>query len=78
MVSRAEDFPYSSARAHINGIRDDVLGEELFPEKQRRDYSEFVSFISSEDEMKEIRYFTRTGRPSGSEQFVSKDRKSVV
>ncbi|GBD98439.1 transposase IS200 like protein [bacterium BMS3Abin07] len=72
MVSRAEDFPYSSARAHINGIRDDVLGEELFPEKQRRDYSEFVSFISSEDEMKEIRYFTRTGRPLGSEQFVSK------
>ena len=71
IVSRVEDFPHSSARAHINGIKDAVLGEGLFPEKQRRDYAEFVSFRSSEDEMKEIRYFTRSGRPLGSEQFVS-------
>ena len=72
IVSRAEEFSHSSARAHINGTKDDVLGEELFTEGQKRDYAKFVSSLGSEDEMKEIRYYTRTGRPLGSEQFISK------
>ena len=33
MAHRAEDFPHSSARSHINGTKDDVLGEELFHER---------------------------------------------
>jgi putative transposase len=77
IVSRAEEFPHSSARAHIYGTRDDVLGEELFTEGERRDYAKFVSSFVTEDEMNEIRYYTRTGRPLGSEQFVSKMEKEL-
>ncbi len=75
MVTKAEDFPYSSARAHLNGFKDEVLGEELFDEKQRNDYLQFIRESISEDEMNEIRRFTRTGRPLGSEQFVSNMEK---
>jgi len=77
IVSRAEEFPYSSARAHINGIKDEVLGEELFTEGQRKDYSKLVSSLGSEDEVIEIRLYTRTGRPLGSEQFISKMEKKL-
>ena len=77
IVSRAEEFSHSSARAHINGIKDDVLGEELFSQGQRRDYAKFVNSLGSENEMNEIRFYTRTGRPLGSEQFVSKMEKKL-
>src|SRR3970040_3130172 len=49
IVSRAEEFSHSSARAHINGKKDDILGEELFTEGQRRDYAKFVSSLGSQD-----------------------------
>src|SRR4030042_6002476 len=38
MVQRAEDYPYSSARAHVNGGKDVVLGEDLFSDDSRPDY----------------------------------------
>jgi putative transposase len=38
MVERAEDYSYSSARAHVNGSEDAVLGEDLFHNDRRRDY----------------------------------------
>ncbi|MBI4847638.1 MAG: transposase [Nitrospirae bacterium] len=75
MVTKAEDFPYSSARAHLNGLKDEILGEELFDEKQRNDYAQLIRESISEDEMEEIRRFTRTGRPLGSEQFVNQMEK---
>jgi len=75
MVKKVEDYLYSSARAHILGVRDEVLGEELFQEQQRKDYREFIRAGISEKEMHSIRYYTRTGRPFGSEEFVKKLEK---
>ncbi len=77
MVSRAEEYPHSSARAHITGSKDKILGEELFAQGQRRDYSKFINSLGSENELNEIRYYTRTGRPLGSEQFVSKMERQL-
>ena len=42
MAKRIEDYPYSSAGAHITRTRDEVLGEELFQEQRRKDYAEFI------------------------------------
>jgi putative transposase len=70
MVAEARDYTYSSARAHVDGTRDEILGEPLFEENQTKDYAQFIRTSISEDEIEEIRYFTRTGRPLGSEQFV--------
>lgn len=76
IVSKEEDFPHSSAKAHITGIKDEILGEELFAEGQRKDYAEFIRSNITEEEIKEIRYYTKTGRPLGSEKFVrSMERK---
>lgn len=71
MVNKVEDFSHSSAQAHLNGKKDEILGEGLFDERQRADYAKFVRYCSAEEEIQEIRQFTRTGRPLGSEEFVS-------
>lgn len=71
MVTAPEDYPHSSAKAHFGYAIDKVLGEELFPESQRKDYIEFIRAKISEDQLKDIRYKTRTGRPFGSEAFIA-------
>ncbi len=38
IVKKEEEYPYSSASAHIAGRRDDILGEKLFNDNQRKDY----------------------------------------
>jgi len=77
IVKKGEDFPYSSARAHVQGIRDEVLGEELFEGGLRKDYREFIREDIQEEEKNRIRYSTRTGRPFGSETFVKKMEKKL-
>jgi putative transposase len=71
MVTTVEEYKYSSARSHLEGFKNEILSEELFDENQRSDYAEFIRVNIPEEDMKEIRRFTRTGRPLGSEQFVS-------
>lgn len=71
LVNRVEDFEFSSARAHINGKTDKMLGEELFAENQRIDYAELIQVNITKNEINEIRHYTRVGRPLGNEQFVS-------
>lgn len=77
MVKRVEDYPYSSAKAHVVGVTDEVLGEELFQEGQRKDYIEFIRASIPEEETKSIRYRTRTGRLFGSKEFTKKMEKRL-
>jgi len=77
IVKKEEDFPYSSAMAHINGIRDEVVGEDLFNEGQRKEYRQFLRAGIQEEERNGIRYSTRTGRPFGSETFVRRMEKKL-
>jgi len=77
MVKRSEDYAHSSAKAHINGVKDEMLGEELFEEKQRKDYRELIRSDIAEKEINSIRYHTRTGRPLGNEDFIKKMEKKL-
>lgn len=77
MVKRAEDYTYSSAKAHIEGIKDNLLGEELLEERQRKDYRELIRSDIAEKEINSIRYHTRTGRPLGGEEFIKKMEKKL-
>ena len=77
IVKKEEDFPYSSARAHIYNVKDEVLGEDLFEEGQRKDYRKFLRTGIPEEEKNRIRYSTRTGRPFGSETFVRNMEKKL-
>ena len=77
IVKKEEDFLYSSARAHINSVRDDVLGKDLFEGGHRKEYREFLRASIPEEEKNKIRYSTRTGRPFGSETFLMSMEKKL-
>jgi putative transposase len=75
LVKKAEDYAWSSARAHVLGIKDDVLSEEgWFDEKRLKSYREF---LRKEDEgiNATIRQATSTGRPLGRDVFIKKLEK---
>jgi putative transposase len=71
LAERAEEYPWSSARAHLTGEGDTILAASstwLDP-SERTAFAEFV--LAENVEMDEaIRKATRTGRPIGSEGFV--------
>lgn len=72
LVKRAVDYQWSSARAHVSGIKDDILSKESwFNEKEIKSYREFLSKDAKEINAT-IRRATSTGRPLGSEGFIKK------
>ncbi len=70
IVSKAEDFAYSSARAHVSGEEDAILGERLFEDSQRDDYIGLLRSGMSERQLTGIRYSTSTGWPCGEKTFI--------
>ncbi|RNC71714.1 MAG: transposase [Desulfuromonadales bacterium] len=68
----AEQYRWSSAKAHITGAADPLLNAHswLSPQEQRA-YSEFVIMEDQETDHA-IRKATRTGRPFGSESFIDR------
>lgn len=77
MVKKAEEYFYSSAQAHINGTADDVLGESLFSEKERKEYIQLLSEKMPVKEIDNVRDQTRMGRPLGGESFVRTVERSL-
>lgn len=72
LVKRAEDYPWSSARAHVSGIKDDVLSDDSrFNKKEIKSYREFIRKDAGEINSA-IRRATSTGRPLGGEEFIEK------
>ncbi|MFA5793817.1 MAG: transposase [Candidatus Brocadiia bacterium] len=72
LVKHPEDYPYSSARAHITGAKNDILTEPLFDEADLLEYVKFVKEPADDKELKSIRNATRGGHPLGDEGFVNK------
>ena len=69
IVKNAEDYKWSSCRAHIQG-KDDILVKvrpllEIIPDRQ-----ELLSTGLPENDYKTIRRHERTGRPLGGESFI--------
>lgn len=64
MVARAEDFEFSSARAHAFKIWDPVLGESWPPLAEIVDYGAWLAELvpDAEQRFEEIRKRTRRGR----------------
>jgi len=77
IVKKEEEYPYSSARAHIAGRADNILGEELFKDTQRKDYIAFIIESITEEEINRLKYSTRTGRPFGREEFIKRMEKKL-
>jgi putative transposase len=77
IVNRVEEYLYSSAIARVAGVGDKVVDEEIFEETGRSEYVDFLRSTARDDEINEIRYCTRTGRPFGSEIFVRAIEQSL-
>lgn len=69
-VERAEDYVWSSARAHVSGMKDDILSAEGWLEEW--ELNAYREFLRDEDRGIEasIRKATATGRPLGSGRFI--------
>ncbi len=70
IVNTEEKYPFSSARAHVTQMVDEVLGGEIFGEEGRSEYVDFLHSPVRDEEINEIRYCTRLGLPFGNETFV--------
>lgn len=68
---KAEDYPWSSAKAHLLGIEDSLLSVSAWLDEQ--DVRGFRDFIKEQNSFIDdvIRRATSTGRPFGSDAFVS-------
>ena len=69
LVKKAEDWPYSSARAHLRGESDEVVN--FGPLEQRiEDWKAFLRAPESDSQREQLQLHSRTGRPLGSIGFV--------
>jgi len=68
-VKRAEDFRWSSANAHVNKVKDGFVSSFYF-EAEIADWSKYLREEDDEKEIQEIRKYTQTGRPMGSDIFI--------
>ena len=71
LVAKTEDWPWSSARAHLAG-RDDQLATVAPLLAMIGDWCGFLNSAMPEEELRDIRQHSRTGRPLGDEAFLDR------
>ncbi len=71
LAARAEEYPYSSAAAHLLGAADPVLGEALFDQGEMEAYRKLMQELPPA-QINAIRKQTRSGRPLGTGEFTEK------
>ena len=71
LTEGAEQWPWSSARAHLSG-RDDRLAKVAPMLAMINDWRGFLNSAIREEELRDLREHGRTGRPLGSATFVER------
>ncbi|MCX5667713.1 MAG: transposase [Candidatus Omnitrophica bacterium] len=71
IVKRAEDYEFSSARAHIYKKKDLLLSDN-FMIKEIKDWKSYLAEGDDEDEQKLFQKHTCNGRPLGKDGFIEK------
>ena len=72
LVSRPEEWAWSSAAAHISGENDRFMNVAPVLSFASGDWQKFLSGATLPEEMEDIRKHERTGRPLGSPPFVER------
>lgn len=70
IVKKPEDYPYSSAKAHILGRRSQLLNEPLFDKSELNEYRRFMKLEEDKKILEEIRRQTKLGKPLGDAGFL--------
>ena len=73
MVSQAENYPYSSAKAHLISAADKILSHDILCGSQER-YKAFFDEVSSEEEaeLHRLREVIRQEKAFGGQTFLEK------
>jgi len=71
LVERAGDWPWSSARAHLQG-RDDGLVKVAPLLAMIGDWKAFLKSAIPEEQLRDLRRHGRTGRPLGDARFIER------
>ncbi len=69
IVEKAEDYSWSSARAHLGNTTDDLL-TSFYLMDEIKDWRLYLSDIDDEKDLKFLRSHQETGRPLGNTAFV--------
>ena len=72
LVARAEQYPWSSARAHCGLAKDTLLSGEFPPPGVVDDWAAWLTHEDDAAAVDRIRQQTNTGRPCGSVAFVER------
>jgi len=70
LVKKPEDWPWSSAGAHIKGKDDFLVKTKPLQEIVNKPWEKFLVFDVQEQEIELLRKHERTGRPLGSDSFI--------
>lgn len=68
IVRRAEDWKWSSARAHVTGTADQAVN--LFAWLPKYEWTNYAAFLKEDENNAHIRKATSTGRPFGNFDFL--------
>lgn len=69
MVKRAQDYEFSSAKAHVYKTKDMLLSDN-FVIKEIEDWKSFLADQDNEQDKKLFKKHARLGRPLGQEGFI--------
>ena len=76
MVKRAEDYKFSSAKAHVYKTKDSLLSDN-FVIKEIADLKAFLAGQDNEQDKKLFKKHARVGRPLGQEGFIESLEKTT-
>jgi len=74
LVKKAEDYPWSSAKAHVLKTEDKLLSNDFIASKISN-WSDFLAEKDNKKDLNLLRQHANTGRPLGDSAFVSKLEK---
>ncbi len=69
VVEKAEDYPWSSARARVHKINDPILRDFCLT-KEIPDWKKYLGESDESEKVTTLRKHTRTGRPLGPKSFL--------
>ena len=72
IVQKAEEYKWSSAKAHIARKKDSILSGDCYLEKEIKDWKSYLRAAEDKTVVKNFRQHTRTGWPCGNDVFLNK------
>ena len=70
LAERPEDWPWSSARAHLSGRDDRLVRARALLDRAHYNWSDFLTLPMMKMEVENMRRHERTGRPLGGKEFM--------